>query len=95
VELKGEFTSKQGRLSGPSPLRSDGSRDHQTEKLSCGEKQLNGGHQSPLGSNCSRDGQAGRLDGVSGGQNALKTKLNKSQKGIPGTSPLRSDGFLW
>jgi hypothetical protein len=47
---------------------------------------------SPLRSNGSHDGQAGRLDG-----NEVVVKdtqiYAKSQGGLPGLSPIRSDGF--
>ncbi len=45
---------------------------------------------SPLRSDVSHDGQAGRLYSLSMGQRTFK--VAKSQGGLPGLSPLRSDG---
>jgi hypothetical protein len=45
---------------------------------------------SPLRSNGSHDGQAGRLDWMTRGQR--HSKLSQAQGELPGSSPLRSDG---
>ncbi len=79
-ELKGDFTCKPRGTIWPRPLRSDGSRDSQIERLSRmsnGLKQLKEGHQaSPLRSDGSHDGREGRLDAVRRWPNALRPKLD-------------------
>jgi hypothetical protein len=49
---------------------------------------------SPLRSDGSRDGKAGRLDCMSGGQKTLKLSYINLKGGILGLSPLRSDGLM-
>ncbi len=70
-ELEVNLHESQGGLSGLSPLISDGSWDCQVGwlvSMSCGQRQLKVGHQAQVHSDQTvLDGQAGRLDCVSGG----------------------------
>ncbi len=60
--------------------------------MSGGQKQLKGGPSdlSPLRSDNSFDGQAGRLGHLTDGQR--HSKLSSAERELPGSSPLRSDG---
>ncbi len=66
-------------------------RQGRLDSESGGEKWLKGLlGSSPVRSDGSHDGQAGRLDQVTGGQR--HSKLSQVQWELPGSSPFRSDG---